>query len=97
MYTEFKPFNRYILVRPVENKSENQPAVLVPDDYRIEPKHKIVEVVRTADSCNIELYPGENVVVEASMVEELALNSGKHYLVLENYVLATLGVPKNET
>ena len=77
MYTEFKPFNRYILVQPTENKDEAQPVVLVPDDYMVEPKHKVVRVVKCADSCNIELYPGENIIVEASMVEELSLSDAK--------------------
>lgn len=97
MYSgNFEPFNRYIRVRPTSPPGDPTPTVLVPDDYKVEPKYKVVEVVSCSDSCSLELGSGEHIVVESSMVEELSLNGANYYLVLENYVLATLGVPKNE-
>tara|TARA_Y100001963_G_scaffold153348_1_gene239950 strand:- start:1670 stop:1972 length:303 start_codon:yes stop_codon:yes gene_type:complete len=98
MYSEheFKPFNRYIRIKPIEDQDSDSTVVLVPDGYKLEPKYKAWEVVSQSDACNLSAPTGAHVVVESSMVEEIDLNDTKYYLVLENYVIAILGEPKDE-
>ena len=95
-YDKFRPFNRYIQVEPIKETEGSGPTVLVPEDYKVEPKHMTVKVIGLSDSCKVRPSLGEHIIIESSMVEELTLNRSKYYLVLENYVLASLGVPKYE-
>ena len=52
-YDKFRPFNRYIQVEPVKEAEGSGPTVLVPEDYKVEPKHMTVKVIGLSDSCKV--------------------------------------------
>ena len=82
-----RPCNRYILIKPIEEK-EDKSVVLVPDDYRSKTNpHTLAEVLDWSDDVQIPMHENMKIVVNTSMIEEVEIDNRKHFLVLENYVL----------
>ena len=85
----FRPVNRYLLIEKVEDKPKEESCVLVPDEYRLAKKslHGVYTVLDSASDCEkVVDSKGRKIVVDESMVQEIALMEETHYLVLENYV-----------
>ncbi len=99
--TRLKPVNRHLLVVPHPQKEEEDaPTVLLPDGYTSAKRDKYVlaTVVDVSSDCAKhfqELKPTRTptpvtIVVDQSMLEEIEVNSGRHHLVLENYVVGII-------
>ena len=87
-----EPVNKFILVEPIEEEiKDEQKTFLLPDDYK-EPEnpHKACEVVLTNPTNVLGLSPGERIIVESHMVQEIRVRGKKNYLVQENYVIGVL-------
>tara|TARA_R100001244_G_scaffold62293_1_gene52010 strand:+ start:397 stop:681 length:285 start_codon:yes stop_codon:yes gene_type:complete len=86
----FKPLNRHILITRVEEKvEEKESLVLVPDDYKVKTSpYGLYTVIQVAPDCEkVSLsFIGVKIVVNESMIEEVAIRDKKYYLVLENYI-----------
>ena len=93
---KFTPVNRHVWLFPVQDEEpekKNKTTILVPDDYKIvESPYKVYKVSGVANDCTVDIFLGDSVLVENSMVNEIDLNGDKIFLVLENYIY---GVCKN--
>jgi co-chaperonin GroES (HSP10) len=83
------PCNRYLLIEPQEEEQEES-AVLLPEDYRTKPIFSTAKLLVRPEECKLSAVPGENVVYQTNMVEEIDINGQKHYLLLENHVLCVV-------
>mgnify|MGYP003140741546 FL=1 len=90
-----QPFNRHILIMPEHVKKEKikeQTTILLPEDYtKIEGKYCAATVFDWAPDCRIEtIKKGEQILVDRRMIEEVEYEGDKHYLILDNYVIAKI-------
>jgi co-chaperonin GroES (HSP10) len=87
-----EPVNKYILVEPIEEKKKDeQKGFLLPDDYKKPTNpHKVCEVVLANPTNPLGLSPGERIVVESHMVQEIRVGGEMNYLIQENYVIGVL-------
>jgi hypothetical protein len=84
------PRNKYLLVESTDVKVVEQPerAFLLPEDYKQKDKpHKVVRVIEDSTE---QYEPESLILVPTHMLEEIELDGEKHYLIQENYVLATV-------
>ena len=93
----FKPTNRHLLLKEVEEKKiDESPTILVPDDYNVKiTPYGVYEVVAMASDCT-KLPPRQRgtghknivrkVVVPNNMVESISIHGETLLLVLENHV-----------
>ena len=68
------PRNRHLLVELLPEKEESKPesGVLLPDSYKpIENRYEAVKVIEAAADCSIDCKPGEIVVIERAMINEM--------------------------
>ena len=84
------PRNKYLLVESTDVKVVEQPerAFLLPEDYK--QKDKPYKVVRVIEDSTEQYEPESLILVPTHMLEEIELDGEKHYLIQENYVLATV-------
>ena len=85
------PVNRHILIEPNKVEEEEQPAVLLPEGYKLatnEP-YTLAKIIKVAEDCQqrFQTRAGLSILVDSSMVQEVNVNNSTFYLVLENYVL----------
>ena len=88
-----KPLNRHILIEPPAKKEEKQQGFYLPEDVVVKKKpYEVVKVVKIAFDSKFDgiLKSGDMIVVESHLITEVETNAKKHYLVLENNVLALL-------
>jgi len=93
---EFKPFNKHIMIKPIEQEESKQdPLFVMPDEYK-PPKSPYVigDIIDMADDCSIDLFPGDTIVVERTTIQEIKGQFETIYVVKENYVYGRLA---NET
>ena len=100
-----KPVNRHLTIIPHVKKSETKTGVLLPDDFEAEEDRFITAtVLDVAPDCApaFQKMRGHStdsrvVVVERSMVEEIAVADKSYFTVLENYVVGILrGANENQ-
>jgi len=100
-----KPVNRHLTIIPHVKKNETQAGVLLPDDFEMEKDRFITAtVLDVATDCStaFQKMRGHStdsrvVVVERSMVEEIAVADKSYFTVLENYVVGILrGANENQ-
>ena len=87
----FYPCNRHILLKNIEKEKKVEPVVLLPDDY--EPSREEFGsyiVVGSSPDCTIDVWPGEIILVESSMVKEVKFADKIYPVILENYVFGFL-------
>ena len=88
------PRNRYILVDIIEDlptATEKRPAILLPEDYKPAGNPFATARVRdAAPNCNIGVISGDVVVVQKSMIEDVAIGESNFKLVLENHILGVI-------
>jgi len=87
-----KPFNRHLLIEPLEEKEEQAESIIVlPTDYE-KPKspYLAAKVLDFARDCNVPLSNDSVVVVERRMLHAIEIKNETYYLVLENYVFGRL-------
>jgi len=85
-----KPFNRYLLVSPVEEKKEEKSMrVVLPTDYK-KPENPYVTCTVDGVAEDSKFYSilskDDTIVVERRMLNKIELNKKVSYLVLENYI-----------
>jgi hypothetical protein len=87
---KFSPKNRYLLVE-TQKQEDADTGVLLPEGYTL-PKDKYVTatVLDTATDCKDTIAHGTQVVVDASMLEEVSVSGKTFEIVLENYVVGLL-------
>tara|TARA_B100001250_G_C19633728_1_gene714951 strand:- start:355 stop:627 length:273 start_codon:yes stop_codon:yes gene_type:complete len=85
----FKPVNRYILVNILEKSNDDgEPLIVLPDDYQPEEStHTEVTVVESAEDVRFSIYPGSQLVVDSSMMEEITIDGTIYNVILDNYVI----------
>jgi len=83
-----KPFNRHVLVKPIEKEEQKKESLIVlPTDYKKpESPHQVAEVLDLSDDCSIDLSVGDNIVLEKRMTNKIQIDDKTYYLVLENYI-----------
>ena len=86
------PRNRHLLVELLpEEEDQEKSAVLLPDNYRpSKSQHVAVRLLEKAPDCSIQCAHGSVLIVENSMLNEIAYSDSVFYLVLENYVLGVI-------
>jgi len=83
------PRNNYLLIEPVEVTEEKpQQAFLLPTDYK--EKEKPYKVMRVIEDSTEKYEPESLILVPSHMIEEVELEGQKHFLVTQNYVIATI-------
>ena len=83
----FKPVNRYILVEE-EKREEQETLIVLPDDYKpVEERYATVEVREVADDVRFKLVPSSKIVIDRSMLEEIAIGHTNYSVILDNYVV----------
>lgn len=85
-----KPFNRYLLVHPVEQKTEeNNLSIVLPTDYKKPENPHVKCLVKDISEKSIyhgEIDVGDTIVVERRMLDKIEFDGKTAYLVLENYI-----------
>jgi co-chaperonin GroES (HSP10) len=85
-----EPFNRYILVEPVEEEEEESNlAIVLPDSYS-KPTSPYVQCevlsVSIESRYRHSLKSGDKIIIERRMMLSIELENKTTYLVLENYI-----------
>lgn len=88
----FKPFNKHILIKPIEQEEDKEaPLFVIPDEYKpAKSPYMIAEVLEMAADCTIPILHGERIVVERTVVQEIKVDLETIYVVKENYVYGRL-------
>ncbi len=86
----FTPFNRYILVEPIEEQEEEQNvAIVLPENYNkpVSP-YVACQVLQVSEDSKLalDLKEGDCIIAERRMLCTVDITEKPIYLVLENYV-----------
>lgn len=83
------PRNNYLLIEPLEVIEEKpQQAFLLPTDYK--EKENPYKVMRVIEDSTDKYKPESLILVPSHLIEEVELAEEKHYLIPQNYVIATV-------
>ncbi len=85
----FTPFNRYILVEPIEEEDDNQGvAIVLPENYQKQQSAYLkCNVLQVSTDCKFnDLKAGNKIIIERRMLCSIDITEKPVYLVLENYV-----------
>jgi len=90
-----KPVNRHISIVPHFSQEKKESGVILPDDFKQEEARYIkATVIDIASDCKRDFHElrygtvgPKEIVVDKSMIEEVEIAGGKHYMILENYVV----------
>jgi hypothetical protein len=89
----FIPYNRHLLVMPLEEEEkENESVVVLPTDY-VKPAspYLLCEVLESSGDCTIRgINVEDQIIVERRMLHKVDVEGETFYLVLENYVFGRL-------
>ena len=85
-----KPFNRYLLVSPIEDEQdEDNLSIILPSEYKKpENPHVLCKVKDVSEqSCFYnQIASGDVIVAERRMLNKIEFSGKSAYLVLENYI-----------
>ena len=87
------PVNRYILIdlQKDENREKKDSLIVLPEDYKPEEsRHVVVAAVRSATDVRFPITPGNLLVVDRSMIEEITIGGTIYNVILDNYVVGTV-------
>ncbi len=95
-----KPVNRHIVIVPHRTQNETESGVLLPEDFvrdENEDRYITATVVSVARDCsqafqklNSRVGEQKQIVVDRSMIEDIALGDKTYHIILENYVIGIL-------
>ena len=92
------PFNRYLLVSPInEQEQENNLAIVLPTGYKkAENPYTMCSIMKVSKDSKYYgiLNDGDRVIVEGRMINKIEFSGKSSYLVLENYIYGRID---NET
>ena len=89
-----QPHNRYVLLEMDKSEPEAEKSfVLVPDEYTSKNvyRYTLARLLAKAKDCRVDCVVGDKIIVETSMMEEVAIGDSTYYLLLENHILASVG------
>ena len=87
---KFSPKNRYLLVE-TQKQEDAYTGVILPEGYTLRKDNYVTAtVLDTATDCKDAIAHGTQVVVDASMLEEVSVSGKTFEIVLENYVVGLL-------
>ena len=96
------PCNRYLTIKPYENKKEDG-QILLPDDYKNKDTYKVMEVVDTGKTNILSntfaaLRKGgpKLIVVPSNVIEKIVLFGEEYYVILDQYVVGELSLKEEE-
>ena len=85
-----EPFNRYVVVEPIEEEEEpSDLAIVLPDNYsKPTSPYVLCEVLSVSAESKYRklLNRGNKIVIERRMMLSIELENKTTYLVLENYI-----------
>ena len=85
------PRNRHLVIDLIEERKEEQSAVLLPDSYKQKDSLFVQARVREiSPDCNSNFSKGDRVILQRSMLQEVEVDGSNFYLVLENYIYGVL-------
>ena len=90
------PCNRWVIIKPIEEKVKQAPTepppFVLPEESKatMAPRYKTFKVVSSSMDALSACKKGETIIVEASMVEKVKIEGESFYAVSENYVLGRL-------
>jgi len=88
------PFNRFISIIPdyaEESTDASESGILLPTGYsKAESRYCSATVLEWADDCRLELSEDCCILVNRDMIEEIEHDGDRHYLILDNYVIAEI-------
>tara|TARA_Y100000310_G_C20683691_1_gene817633 strand:+ start:3252 stop:3569 length:318 start_codon:yes stop_codon:yes gene_type:complete len=88
---QFSPRNRHLYIEIVDQKKEEEPQILLPEDYKpIKEEYILARLIDWAPDCNGNYLDDDIVVVKQNMIEEIKTGKEIFHLVLENYVMGVL-------
>ena len=85
-----RPVNRYIQINVIEERNQTQSGIVLPEDYNpTKERYVAATVIACATDVRFEdkLRPGEVVIVDRGMIEEIVINKAKFSVVQDNYVI----------
>ena len=87
-----KPYNRHLLIEPLEEEEEKTESVIVlPTDYeKPQSPYLAVKVLDHSDDCLQDISIGDTIVAERRMLHTVEIKDKTYYLVLENYIFGRL-------
>lgn len=87
----FRPVQRHIQITK-ENQNQEESLVLLPDDYKKkEDPYQVVTVLSAADDVRFQINPGDRIVVDAKMIQEIKTNNYECIsIICDNYVVGVI-------
>ena len=95
----FKPFNRYLLVAPEEEKEEKSMTIVLPTEYKKAKSPYVfctVQQVSEDSKFHGTLFDGDQILIERRMLNQIDFSGKSLYLVLENYIYGRINNETNE-
>jgi len=90
----FKPLNRYLHIRMIEDKSpKTASGILLPEAFNpSEEKYACVEVVNVSDDVKFknQVTEGTKVIVDKSMIDNINFMGKSINVILENYIVGVV-------
>ena len=83
--------HRHILIKTVEDDSDGEPLIVLPDDYKPKKeKHTLVQVLNSAEDVRFDLKNNPRIIVDQSMIEEISINNTIYRIIQDNYVIGII-------
>jgi co-chaperonin GroES (HSP10) len=86
----FKPCNRHLLIKPIEEDEIEKTGILLPDDYKAKNPFGVAQILKKSDDCTIDVFPGEKITYSSNMIQNITIGGKEFILLLENYVLGII-------
>jgi co-chaperonin GroES (HSP10) len=84
----FKPVNRHILVKKLNENPSEESLIVLPEDYKpVEEKYAVVEVLDFSSDVRFEIVVGNKLIVDQSMLERINVGGTNYSVILDNYVV----------
>ena len=87
----FRPVQRHIHISK-QDANQEESLVLLPEDYKKkEEPYQIVTVISAAEDVRFDLKPGDQIIVDAKMIQEIKTDifDGIN-LICDNYVMGVI-------
>ena len=88
----FKPVNRHILIEVGSGQEgAEEPLIVLPEDYKPEMSRYVeARVIEIAEDVRLNLEKNTKVIIDRSMVDEIALGLTIYNVILDNYVVGII-------
>ena len=87
----FKPVNRHILIELHKEPEDKAAQILLPEDYKpTKDKYATATVVAKSDDLSFDLPNDSKIIIDQSMIDEIAVSCTTYSIILENYVVGII-------